>query len=210
MTNCIACGNMASPAFSKGGVEYHHCFNCNTYFVEGGLPQSGKIGGKMEWERNVQQNSERISRILTLAGGKPQVMDYGCGHGFLVAALLMAGHSAFGYDKFNPQFDVLPMVEGCFDICMMVEVIEHLTHPWKEISDIHGSLKVGGVLYIESSFSDLMGNDIENTPYVEPSVGHCSILSHKGLDRICIERGLVPGEHINGNVRIYRKVPKIW
>lgn len=206
--NCIACGCSSEHSFTKGEIPYFRCPSCNSYFVPFGLEQEDKVGGGMEFQRNAQQNSQRLSRILTLAGDKPAILDFGCGHGLFVSALIMVGHNAVGYDKFNPTFNVFPQGDNQFDICTMVEVIEHLTHPWQEISDIHRILKTGGVLYIESSFSDLMGStpeDVKNTVYVEPTVGHCSILSHKGLNQICIDRGFLVGDPIDGNTRIFRK-----
>jgi hypothetical protein len=53
---------------------------------------------------------------------------------------------------------------------------------------------------IETSFTDWLTPD---DAYVEPTVGHCTIFSHIGLDHLMARFGFQPGVHINRNVRIY-------
>jgi hypothetical protein len=84
----------------------------------------------------------------------------------------------------------------------MVEVIEHLSSPFSELDHVYSKLKKGGKVYIETSFSDWLTKE---DSYIEPSVGHCTIFSHKGLDYLMQAKGFKVGEHINQNVRVYIK-----
>jgi hypothetical protein len=89
----------------------------------------------------------------------------------------------------------------------MIEVIEHLTAPFEEIGVIASKLKMGGFLLVESSFrwENLSAADVEKGTYSEPSIGHSSILSPKGLEIICGRYGLRLFRSINQNVWVFAK-----
>jgi 2-polyprenyl-3-methyl-5-hydroxy-6-metoxy-1,4-benzoquinol methylase len=169
----------------------------NNWHFKGTVEQ--KVGGQNEHGRNSEHNPTRLDRILKLKQN-PTVLDYGCGNGIFVDFLKSKGVNAYGYDKFNKDFNKMPKLK--FDIVVMVEVVEHLAPPHKEISDVYKALNDGGILYIESSFTDFLTPDNE---YCNPEIGHCFIWSHKGLDLHLQSLGFKALEHINRNVRIYQK-----
>lgn len=174
----------------------------------GRLDQSNMVGGTGAEHRNQVHNPERLQRIKEFHPS-PKVLDFGCGSGLLVEFLRRNGIKAEGYDKylknttdylFNGDL-AFSMAE--YDVVTMVEVIEHTASPYLELQDIFHILKPGGVLMVETSFTDWM--ELYTDPYVNPSIGHSTIFSHKGLDEVMLEKGFEIYGHINRNVRVYKK-----
>lgn len=182
----------------KNGTEYFQDDN-GIIFCDP-LNQDNMVGGGCEVPRNEMQNHLRIDRVRRMKDNA-NVLDFGCGNGMLLKDLTDAEIKAVGYDKFNPKFKKLPKKET-FDIVIMVEVIEHLCEPFKELDLIYKSLVEGGKVMIETSFSDWL--TLEDS-YIEPSVGHCTIFSHSGLTELMLSKGFKEGGHFDRNVRIYTK-----
>jgi hypothetical protein len=198
-SNIITQGK-AVEAFIKSGVTYWKCEQTGTIFSKP-LDQSNKVGGGFEVERNNKDdNIERIQRIKMVTGKpNPKVLDYGCGNGMLVKAMNENGCEAIGYDAFNPEFDKMAVAVDCV---VMIEVVEHLSHPFKEFSQIYDSLLKGGRVYIETSFADWLTKE---DPYISPEAGHSTIFTHKGLDMLMQSKGFKVLPAINRNVRLYEK-----
>lgn len=201
--NCPCCNGLSTPVFIKGNYEYYQCKTCQTLYVPGGIDQSNMVGGGFEAERNTSQNSERIRRFSWLSGIYGSILDYGCGHGMLVNDVKLAGMDCDGYDKFNPDMPKVPNKK--YNLVSMIEVIEHLYSPYSELNEIREVLADNGIVYIETSFTDIIPKPFDEAYYVEPSVGHCTIFSHMGLDILMTSKGFTPLEHLNGNVRLYQK-----
>lgn len=200
---CRCCQSDSSLSFSKKGYDYWECNNCKTLFVPSGINQSDMVGGGFEQERNEIQNKERTTRFIWLVGVYGNILDYGCGHGMLVKDCNEAKLNCDGYDKFNGDFPLIK--DKKYNLISMVEVIEHLYYPYFELNEIHSLLKDDGLVYIETSFTDIIPKPYEEAYYVEPSVGHCTIFSHKGLDLLMESKGFKALDHINDNVRLYKK-----
>lgn len=194
----------------RKGIEYVKCWNCNTIFSEM-LDNSDKVGGNEEISRNLSANNTRVERVKYMLSFTPAphfVLDYGCGHGYLVNDLDAIDHiSAFGYDKYDPRQTYIPDIK--FDMVTMVEVIEHMSAPFEDLQKIYELLKPGGFIMIETSFTDVadeLGIQYEDFEYIDPYLGHCTIFSHKGLDIVMRRFNFVLDTIVNRNVRIYRKV----
>lgn len=203
--NCPSCNSKSNERLIKIDVKYYQCEYCLTLF-SGELPNDNMVGGGMELERNKQQNKGRLNRFLHLVGSGAKILDFGCGNGMLVDFLKENNINIYGYDKYNPKFDVVRSFN--YDLISMVEVIEHLSHPFKELEHIHWLLKKDGILYIETSFVDIAFEEelkLEDFFYINPQVGHSTIFSHMGLDILMIKNGFLPLNHINRNVRLYKK-----
>jgi SAM-dependent methyltransferase len=183
----------------KQNIDYYKCEDTGTLFTLEPLNQSGMVGGTGEDERNLAHNPARIERLIKLKSN-PVVLDFGCGNGMFVNALKTANLNVFGYDPYNPDFAKLP--EQKFDIVTMIEVIEHTYSPFKEVEVISGLLKKGGILYIESSFSDWVD---EKHDYLNPTIGHSTVFSHQGLDILISRYDFRSLKHISRNVRIYER-----
>lgn len=203
--HCPACNESSKERLVKKEIKYFQCQYCGTLF-SGALPNEDMVGGGFEVERNTQQNEGRLHRFTSLVGKNAKMLDYGCGHGMLVDYLKGNKILAFGYDKYNPEYNLI--LEDNFDLVSMVEVIEHLSYPFRELEQINLLLKPNGILYIETSFVDVAAEEnipLEDFFYIEPSVGHSTIFSHFGLDILMVKKGFLPLNHINRNVRLYKK-----
>ena len=183
---------------SKGAVDYWRDEH-GTIFSDP-LDQSEMVGGGAEEERNELENPERLNRLLQLCEN-PTVLDFGCGHGLFVQYLADNRLQVVGYDKFNPKFAGLPQ-PNAFDICTMVEVVEHMSTPFSEFGLIFQALKPGGKFYIETSFTDW--HDFDSW-YIDPKFGHSTVWSHAGLTMMLKSFGFEEGEHFNRNARVYVK-----
>lgn len=159
------------------------------------------IGGVAEDERT-NDNAERVRRFKLY--GCKTLLDFGCGHGYLVRDALDLGLTAYGYDKYNSDFQSLP---NEVDVVSMVEVIEHTVAPFAELDMVYDCLRLKGYVYIETSFTDIGRSlgELHDFFYISPEAGHSTIFSHKSLDLLMISKGFTPKEHINPTVRIYQK-----
>lgn len=176
----------------------------NGTLYTGPLDQSNMVGGTNEDIRNSQHNPERLKRIKQL-NSNPKVLDYGCGNGLLVKYLRGNNIWVDGYDPFNNIYSS-PLPDSAYDIVTLIEVIEHTAEPYAEVDDIFRILRPGGILMIETSFSDFLEED---DPYLNPAIGHSTVFSYKGLDELMLSRGFEFGVKINRNVLLYRKPVKI-
>lgn len=190
----------------RNGVTYRQ--HPNGTLTCGTLDQSHKLGGTGEEDRNRVHNPERLQRIRNLHPN-PKVLDFGCGSGLLVEFLRSNGIKAEGFDRYLKNSTEylfngdLAFSKGEYDIVTMVEVIEHTSSPYLELQDIFHILKPGGILMVETSFTDWM--DLATDLYVNPSIGHSTIFSWRGLDEVMAEKGFEVYGHINQNVRVYKK-----
>lgn len=203
--HCPACNESSKERLVKKETKYFQCEYCDTLF-SGALPNDNMVGGGFEVERNTQQNQGRLERFNCMVGKQAKILDYGAGHGMLKDFLVQNNINAFAYDKYNSDYNFI--AEHDFDLVSMVEVIEHLSYPFPELDQINLLLKPNGILYIETSFVDVAWEEkieLEDFFYIEPSVGHSTIFSHYGLDILMIKKGFLPLNHINRNVRLYKK-----
>ncbi len=190
----------------RDGVTYRQLPNGT--ITAGPLPQDGMLGGTGEQDRNEVHNPARLHRIKEFHPN-PKVLDYGCGTGKLVEFLRANGIDAEGYDKyietstsylFNGD---LSFSRREYDVVTMIEVVEHTAAPYLELEMAFWVLKPGGILMVETSFTNWM--DLATDPYVNPRIGHSTIFSHAGLDELMKEKGFEVYGHINRNVRVYQK-----
>lgn len=211
--NCPVCNHKNEPAFEKSGVDYHLCKVCDTCYSVA-LPNADMLGGIAESERR-HDNAERIRRFKLY--GCDSLLDFGCGHGYLVEDAARLGLRTTGYDKYNPNFDFMPKFP--VDVVSMIEVIEHCTAPFTELNMVWSALIPGGHVYIETSFTDIgreligsvdhLGTEVKELKdffYISPQAGHNTIFSHRSLDMLMVVKGFKPLQHINPTVRVYQKV----
>lgn len=209
---CPVCSNHAPFRLRKDKTDYHQCSSCRFLF-SAPIDQDNMVGGEHEVGRNETQNHLRIRRIEEMILGskkeKAQILDFGCGNGYLIKDLKNAGFpNVSGYDAFNPEFSRLPD-KNTFHIVTMVEVCEHISYPFVEFDLIRRSLLPGSVLMIETSFVDVAAEEnipLEDFFYISPEKGHSSIHSHHSLDLLMVFKGFIPVQHINRHVRLFKKV----
>lgn len=104
---------------------------------------------------------------------KANILEVGCGLGYLTHALKKAGHDIRGLDisanaveaakqNYGPYYicadvNVFPSTtEERFDIIIMTEVIEHLEEPLAVLSSLRTLLKPGGVALVSTPSKDFL------------------------------------------------------
>ncbi|MBS0625411.1 MAG: 3-demethylubiquinone-9 3-O-methyltransferase [Verrucomicrobia bacterium] len=116
------------------------------------------------------ENAIRIPWILEKIGSKPaQVLDIGCGAGFLANALASSGHSVTGIDLSEPSLEIakrfasrkapkyiranaysLPFPDGSFDAVCAMDILEHVEEPGLVIGEAARMLKPGGQFFFHT------------------------------------------------------------
>ncbi len=187
----------SKPLGTKDGTPYF--MDPNGTIFSDPIDQADMVGGENEGLRSYEHNPTRFERVMAF---RPTLAaDYGCGHGDFVKYCNDNGLKCDGYDKFNPDFST-PLQKDHYNVVTAFEVVEHLFAPFPELEEMSSLLKTGGILMVESSFSDWVTLKDE---YVNPKIGHCTIWSHAGLDAAMKDVGLYPLKPINRNVRLYVK-----
>ncbi|MBX3018415.1 MAG: bifunctional 2-polyprenyl-6-hydroxyphenol methylase/3-demethylubiquinol 3-O-methyltransferase UbiG [Bdellovibrionaceae bacterium] len=100
-----------------------------------------------------------------LAGRRHEVLDIGCGAGFLLKSLLDAGHTVTGLDASGASLEVagrltagrarlvegdayrLPFSDASFDAVTCMDFLEHVSEPAKVVAEAARVLKPGGVFF---------------------------------------------------------------
>lgn len=143
------------------------------------------------------------------------VLDVGCGNGYLANQLSKIGHHVIGVDiaedgiriaketyphlRFElhsvyERFDCLLDIPA--DVVIASEVIEHLYYPQQFLKNIHLALRSGGYLILTTPYHGYLKNlgislfngwDQHHHP--EKEGGHIKFFSEKGLRQILISNG---------------------
>jgi len=95
--------------------------------------------------------------------GRGRLLDVGCGCGFLLREALGRGWDAKGIDPSRESIEYLRStigdvgiqgsLEDCspgerYDAVTMINVLDHLGAPWKDVTRAAGLLRSGGLLYV--------------------------------------------------------------
>ncbi|TGM55265.1 methyltransferase domain-containing protein [Leptospira biflexa] len=177
MKSCILCQSPQSKTvFDENGIPILECQNCghvySSYEQEEhyeGYWDGAEQTYDLEWWDNAHRAvySDFIGTYLNEPKGN--LLDVGCGLGFFVKAVLTnkPGWTAVGYEiskqavKFaNEQNGMKTVYAGLvqdsklpkesFDIITLWDVIEHIPKPHSLLTYLHGLLKPGGVLFLQT------------------------------------------------------------
>jgi SAM-dependent methyltransferase len=122
-----------------------------------GAGQVGHLGAPYAFKPSPYSSHGRILQLLE--GRSPmQILDVGCGPGWLAEALTRAGHTVTGIDVARAesvegrmhrfiQADLsvgLPALEQEFDVVLAADVIEHLPDPGRLLADFEHVVRPGG------------------------------------------------------------------
>lgn len=205
MKSCPVCHNSLNESFVKCSVQYYSCPECKIVCCDT-IPEdvikTQNDGGADR--NNLGRFKVRLSIMDTVVRYEhPRVLDFGCGNGEFVEHLRSYNYKAYGIDV-STQMQLEDCLDGEFDHIYLTEVIEHLYHPKDILVDLVRTLSHNGLMYIESSFTDIIDNP-ETNGYVNPEIGHCLIHSHKSINMLA-ESVNCDVTTINGNVLILRKL----
>ncbi len=208
---CPICNQINSQLpRSVYSIEYMKCTNCDTIYATESIDSEIQTENDSSDDRNkTEHNTERINRVLSIETIKTAV-DFGCGSGALVKMLEDKGISAVGIDQGNgTTLEIVLTLEyivSPVDAIFMVEVLEHLADPRYYLAQFHNKLKAGGLLYVETSFSDSLGDAWDLHKYVNPRIGHRVIMSVKAFSMLFTEAGFILEKQINQHAFILRTV----
>ncbi|GBF42874.1 methylase/methyltransferase [Leptospira ellinghausenii] len=177
MKSCILCQSTESKTvFNENGTPILECQNCghvySSYEQEEhyeGYWDGAEQTYDLEWWDNAHRAVYADFIKTYLGESKGNLLDVGCGLGFFVKAVLTKkpGWTAVGYEiskqavKFaNEQNGMKTVYAGLvqdsklpkesFDIITLWDVIEHIPKPHSLLTYLHGLLKPGGVLFLQT------------------------------------------------------------
>ena len=158
--HCPVCRAFAAQAFDTiDGTDYWRCAACEATFVD----SEQHLGSDEEYAVYLQHRndpddvryraflSKLADPILTKLQPGSRVLDYGCGPGPALAAMLSeAEHDVRVYDPFfRPDQDALIQ---SYDAITCTEVAEHFHAPAEEFDRLDALLRPGGWLAVMTSF----------------------------------------------------------
>jgi SAM-dependent methyltransferase len=161
--------------FSSGETDFYLCNNCGLVFrypmpslveldcIYAKLYQENMIELK---QTNQESNDFAIRQYANYIkknylSRESRLLDYGCGSGLLVSYLNSDGYNATGIERseharnyalLHRELNILrsmdEIADGSVDLITMIEVIEHLPDPFKEMEHIYEKLSSNGALFI--------------------------------------------------------------
>lgn len=161
------------------------------------------IKNELEWSaKGVHQKV-----ISMLPSGRLRILDAGSGTGILSQELTELGHEVYSIDLKNQanlkvrfkKADLnkdIPFPDKCFDVILLVEVIEHLENPRHFFREVKRLLKKRGVLILttpnifhwRSRLKFLLFGKVWGSSEPEYLInGHITILTLINIQRICQE-----------------------
>lgn len=148
-------------------------------------------------------NAFRWQRTLDLA--RSPVLDFGCGAGAYVRALLDAGYDAIGVDIAEyPAWQEsvpahfarigsgteLPFMDGAFDSTLCFEVLEHLTNPREVLRELMRVTRHQILISVPNCTDERAYRLADLVPMHFVDRTHCSFFTASGLTEMLSEEGL--------------------
>lgn len=181
------------------GICYSVCPNCGCCFtLDEFTPETHNQGSEERNEDGV--NLERLRRIRTFHEGY-SVIDFGCGNGQFTRLAREKGYTITPIDR-DTEIKLDDIPSNSIHVINCVEVIEHIIQPKEVIEEFHRVLKSGGIVYLESSFTDFLGNP-EKAGYIDPNIGHVLVHSRKSIEMLF---GKFEAKWLNQNVVVFKKI----
>lgn len=152
----ICCAQTASLQEEKTSLLYYVCPQCGFVFLSPDhylRPEEEKARYELHDNRIDNLGYVRMferfieSAVVPWVRTGAEILDYGCGHGPVLAELLRKKH--YHVDLYDPFFFPDPGYRAKkYDLITATEVIEHLTDPLKTISDLKKILNPHGKIAI--------------------------------------------------------------
>lgn len=185
---CPACQTLSPPAVVKNSQVYHRCPECSCVFTSQiPAPLLAKEDHASAFIHAPNQDVFRLQQITEALGEYPEHLVHVGPHGREIVPFLEAkGIQVTSVDLKSPT-KLQDITSESMDGVVMIESLEHLSAPHEIFPELARILKTGGVIYIESGFTD--ENNVAAWEYVNPRFGHCTIHSHESLKRLAEHNG---------------------
>ncbi len=157
--HCPICNANSRYFLQVDRRDYWRCEHCEATFLD---PQQRPRAVDEQAEYRLHRNdvddpgyrqflSRLATPLLARLEGRQQGLDYGCGPGPALAAMMTeAGHDMTLYD---PLFFPDPAaLERSYDFICCSEVVEHFHHPAAEFARLDRLLRSGGYLAVMTQF----------------------------------------------------------
>lgn len=169
--------------FLRSSTQVHYCEQCDLKFVPVSsftteiydeLYSSAELGyhhdvtkDNLSLEELIQKDINFAAVFDSLEYDSLDILEIGCGYGFLTNALKRLGHRVKGIDvscraieyarkMYGEHFEQkeITTIDGLFDLIIAIEVIEHIRDPYECIKKCAKLLKQGGKLIITTPNKD--------------------------------------------------------
>lgn len=154
---CTLCGHTTDPYLTDTLRSYVQCPQCHLVLAhpDSYLTRDAERAHYLQHENldtdpRYRQFVSRLVRPLMNRMPPPAtLLDFGAGQSSALAALFREnGYAVTIYDSFFAPHDAA--LQQRYDLICLSEVIEHLHHPWKELSRLWGALNPGGWLGVQT------------------------------------------------------------
>lgn len=145
-------------------------------------------------------------------------LDFGCGTGTLVEAVVEAGAIGIGTDDSDAAIaaclqrgvEVVSIADlesqlGTFDVVSAIEVIEHVPDPISFVRHLKRFLKPGGIMYVHTENWNVVRR-LPGTPYLMPE-GHIQYFSPRVMRKIFALTGLTEVDAFDRCWFVWRRLP---
>jgi len=190
------------------------------YYRGEGFDASVDYSGSVStWTR---AENARIIETVVEARRRPitrtRWLDFGCGTGTLVEAVVAAGAIGIGTDDSDAaiaacrerEIDVVSIADlesqlGTFDVVSAIEVIEHVPDPISFVRHLKRFLKPGGIIYVHTENWNVVRR-LPGTPYLMPE-GHIQYFSPRVMRMVFGRSGLNEVDAFDRCWFVWRRLP---
>lgn len=159
----------------------------------------------LEEEAGRRKASRKVLESIERLATKGKILDIGSSAGFFLAEAKCRGWETtgiefsswskryaeehFGLTVYDQPLEKLNWPKENFDAVTMLDVIEHLTEPWKILSEIKKILKPNGICVITTPDIDSLTAKLAKEKWYAILPGHLFYFSPKTLEKILVEAG---------------------
>lgn len=193
--------------------------------------RSANFGWKSS--QSEEHHQYTIPAVLSLLPKeKPlNILDVGCGNGYLANFLSNAGHRVIGIDAAKDGIDIAKrayphlkfenrsaydelgdLFESPVDVIISSEVIEHLYSPDLFLENLHKTLRPGGYLILTTPYHGYLKNLViglingwDKHHDSEREGGHIKFFSEASLSRLLMKNG-----YLNSTYKNSGRLPFLW
>lgn len=159
LTGCTVCGGAVRPFQTVRDVDYWRCSVCEATIMDPGhWPGRADEQAVYDLHENDVDSpgyrrflSKLVTPLLSLLAPGTRVLDFGCGPGPALAAMMEeAGMAVTGYDPIYAPDETL--LRQRWPVITATEVVEHLHQPSATFGQLDACLEPGGLLAIMTCF----------------------------------------------------------